>query len=497
MTPSPVKKEISPKQQAIDLIKKGSRFLVITHARPDADAIAASLSVKMVLEKIGKKVDVVIPDHVSSLFSFFPGVNNVIKNISLSKDLIVNIKGGESGFFKISYNKKEDGSIDLVVSPRDKEIKEQDVSLVFNRFDYDGVFMLDTPDFGRTSETYLQNKDAISSIPIINIDHHNTNGNFGAINIVDTTATSTCEILFSLFEALDKELLDSDIATLLLSGIISDTDRFQNTNTSPKSMTVSAQLIALGAKRTEIVRSLFKTKPVSTLRLWGKILSNIREDRDDRIVWSTISAQEIAEVGAHETETEGVINDLISTAPNANLVMLLAERRPGFVTASLRTNSELVDVDRVALAFGGGGHRKAAGFRIENTNLREAEKEVVKRIKGYLKNELKIKELEKEAGVVFEAPESQDPVVFEKKEPKPERILEPKPNLNEDDLYAPSLSDIILDKPKILDDEDSSILKRVLQSKKPSSEKLDFAEMERNIGRGKAQEEDDLDEDYE
>lgn len=502
-----IKRDLNPKQLVTELIRNSKNFLVITHERPDGDAIASSLALKKVLEKMGKKVDVVIPDETPIDYSFLPGINRIIKDIKLNRDLIINIQKAN----RVSYNKRDDGSVDLIIAPNEgEELKKNDIALEFGKANYDVLIILDTPDLIRVNAVYEQNKEILAKTQIVNIDHHPTNISFGGINLIDSSATSTCEILFSLFESLDKDLIDADIATLLLTGIINDTDRFQNTNTSPKALTVAAQLIAAGARRSEIVKNIYKTRPLSTLRLWGKILTNMKEDKQDKIVWSTISAKEIAEVGASEIETEGVNNELISTAPNSNVALLLVERKSGLVTASMRTNAEKVEVDNIAMTFGGGGHKKAAGFKIEGLSLAEAEKMVIGRLKAYFSGAKieapvanKILGTE-EREVVFETPK---PKIVEK--PVEQLVERPVSKINistEDDLYAPALSDIAQEAPNIVESK-GSILSKIVEQKKKPREELDFAKMEQEMRKNNShlpseenptsKDLEDFDEDYE
>uniref|UniRef100_A0A7C4R8B5 DDH domain-containing protein n=1 Tax=candidate division CPR3 bacterium TaxID=2268181 RepID=A0A7C4R8B5_UNCC3 len=490
-----IKKEPNTKQLALELIKKSKTFLVITHARPDGDAISSSLSLKFVLEKIGKKVDVVIPDEISPDYSFLPGIDNVTSDLKINRDLVISIGGPSGKVGKISYNKREDGIVDLVITPSEGEIKKESIKMDFGKSSYDVLIILDTPDLNRVNTVYEHNKEVLKNTEIINIDHHPSNVSFGGYNIVDTSATSTCEILFALYESLDKSLIDSDVATLLLTGIINDTDRFQNANTSPKALTVAAQLIAAGGKRTDIIRNIYKTHPLSTLKLWGKILMNIKEDKEDKIVWSIISKREIDEIGARETETEGVMNELISTIPNANLALLLAERSPGVITASMRTNAEDVEVDNIAVTFGGGGHKKAAGFKIEGLGLFEAEKMVIGKLKAYFHGDRTSYDFKKQnKDLDF----GSNDIVFEEKE---EKSKVKSSNLkSEDDFYAPSLSDVEMEDPNIVE-EGGSILKKFLEDKKrKKEEKIDFATLEKELnqkGISKKIQEEEYDEDYE
>ncbi len=476
-----IKRDPNSKQQAVDLIKKSKNILVVTHVRPDGDAVASVLATKLILEKMGKVVDAVIPDELKDSYGFLPRFNDISKEVKAQRDLIVNISSPNGKIGKIGYNKKEDGSIDLIVSPSEGELKKEHVSFSSGGYSYDLIIALDTPSLDRISEAYEKNKKLFEEIAIINIDHHSTNNYFGAVNLFDETATSVCEILVSLVEALDKNLMNEEVATLLLAGIISDTNRFQNLNTTPKSLTVSAQLIAAGARRSEIIKNLYKTLPVSTLRVWGKVLSNIKEDKESRIVWSTLSLREIEDSNSKESDVGGdVLNELLSTAPGAKVILLLVERKGGLITGGMRTSDENVDLDKLALLLGGGGHKQASGFKIEGLSLAEAEREALNKIKGYL------------GGTRIQETPKQEPV-------KEKIIFEDKPENEFEKMYSPSISDIDLEKPKIFDDK-TSILQKIVSSKKEArenKEKINFAELEKKVSGSNQTEAWEADEDYE
>jgi len=491
-----IKKELSPKQQAVEMIREKNNFLIVSHVNPDGDAISSALSLKLALEKMGKKADAAIPEEISENYQFLPSIKKILRDKNINKDLVINLKNKVG---KISYDKKDDGTIDLIITPAHGDIRESDISLEFGKNDYEVIIFLDSPYPDRANEFYALNKELLKNLPSINIDHHPTNENFGTINIVDPIATATCEIVFSLIEALDKNLIDEEISTLILTGIISDTNRFQNANTTPKSLTISAQLIASGARISDIAKNIFRTKPVSTLKLWGKILSAIKEDKEDKIVWSSISAKEVAEIGASYTQAEGVMDELLSSAPGANVVLMLIERFPGIVTGSLRTLSDTIEVDKLAVSLGGGGHKKAAGFKMEGINIADAEKLVIPKIKTFLRNRTNTP--------VTSVPEGfqKDETIFKEKivsEPAvlPQKNIQP----DEENLYAPSLSDIELESPDIVEEKTSILRKLVDEKKKRQVESMDFAKMEAELKReGGAQPEHgsapdvDYDEDYE
>ncbi len=479
-----MKKEISPKQQVVDLIKKSNSILLLTHTRPDGDAISSILSLKFILEKINKNVDAVVPDEIPEEYRFLPGIDSILKKAELSKDLIVSIDALKGKIDKISYNKKENGGLDLIITPSEGNINKEDVAISNKGLGYDLVIILDTASLDIVSDIYKENQSLFSDIPVVNIDHHPTNTKFGQVNLVDESSTSVCEILVSLAEALGKDLIDDKIATLLLAGIVTDTNRFQNSNTTPKSLTVAAQLIAFGAKRSEIVKNIYKTKAVSKLKIWGKVLSNIKEDKENKIVWSSVSKNEIENCEAKAEEVdEGVMNELLSSAPSARVVLLLVERERGLITGSMRTSDEKIDLSKVALLFDGGGHKQAAGFRINDENLAKAEEIVLGKIREYLLGNKKPKKI---IHTTDRKKTGETKVIFE------EEASDREPEVTPESLYAPSVSDVNYDNPKI-ENGNNSILQRVIESRKNgSSEEIDFAKLEKDINSKR-----EIDEDYE
>jgi len=228
--------------------------------------------------------------------------------------------------------------------------------------------------------------------PIVNIDHHPSNEYFGQVNWVDFTATSTAEMMVSLIEALSQgeQILDPDIATLLLTGIIYDTSSFQNINTTPKSLTIAAQLVAAGGRQQEVIKNLYKTKSLATLKLWGTVLTNVKEDKQHRFIWSVVSRTDLDETGADESAISGVIDELLKKVTDLDFALMLSERK-GMLHGSLRAISKGIDVSKIAELFGGGGHEAAAAFRIDG-DLKSKEDEILNRLRQYQSKSIAVKD---------------------------------------------------------------------------------------------------------
>jgi phosphoesterase RecJ-like protein len=377
--------ELTSKQQTTEQIKSAQKVLLLTHVNPDGDALGSLLALYMVLKSLGKEVTAVSPDRVSASLRFLPSVNEIVKNFSSVKDFVITIDTSKVKVDKLGYKQvPQENKLNIVITPLGGTFAESDISFSQGSCKFDLIIVLDAPDLERLGPLYESQSALFYETPVVNIDHHAGNDFFGKINWVDLTATSTAEILVSLVESLSREksLLNEDVATALLTGIITDTGSFQNVNTTPKSLTVAAQLVAAGGRQQEIIRHIFKTKPLSTLKLWGRILASVKAEPELRFVWSKITKNDFEELGAEEAETTGIIDELLKSAPGIDFALLITERQDG-IHGSFRAVSPGVDVSAMAKLFGGGGHEAAAAFQMYGENLAEKENEILEKIRNY------------------------------------------------------------------------------------------------------------------
>jgi len=377
--------ELSAKQQTVEAVKSAEKILLLTHQNPDGDALGSILALFLILKKIGKDVTAVTPDPMPEAFQYLPSKEALNKTFSGTKDFIVTIDTSKTKVDKLGYkNLIEDNKLNIIITPVCGSFVSSDVTFNDGAFKYDLIIVLDSPDLERLGTIYDQHTEIFYETTVVNIDHHAGNDYFGKINWVDLTATSTAEILVALIESLgrDTPLIDVDVATALLTGIIVDTGSFQNANTTPKSFTVAAQLVAAGAKQQEIIKWVFKTKTLSTLKLWGRILSNVVEEPDSRFVWSKINKEDYLAASADETASSGIIDELLKTAPGIDFALLLSERMDG-VHGSLRAAKAGVDVQAIAKLFSGGGHQAAAAFQISGKTLIEVQEEILTKIRTH------------------------------------------------------------------------------------------------------------------
>jgi phosphoesterase RecJ-like protein len=292
-------------EKAVNLIKKHKNILIISHRNPDGDTVGANLALKTVLSKhFGKKVSSACADPLPESLKFLP----------------------ESDSFIMQINKEK---YDLIISV-DCSSKDQ---LKFNE---------------------IEN-------PIINIDHHPTNNNYGSVNIVDPDAASVTEILYDFFKFIEVDITPRT-ATNLLAGVYNDTGSFMHSNTTAYTYKIASVLVEAGASWSQIVENMFKTQSVQQLKLWGRVLSNARINKKGTIV-SKVTQSDFKETHSSPQDLSGIINYLNSVS-QSKMSILLAEDMHGHVKGSLRSKEDDIDVAMICEKFGGGGHKKAAGFTI-------------------------------------------------------------------------------------------------------------------------------------
>ena len=354
---------------AADVIKKAKNILLIPHAKMDCDGMSAAIALHDILTQMGKNPTAVCPDPVPDAFKFLPSTEIFTTEISEStpsNSLLLTLDTSDKKFSDLQYE-VQDGKVNIIISSENAPFEKSDFSFVEQSLQPDLIICLDSGDTKQLGKIYSDNSDLFSSLPVLNIDHHISNTQFGTVNLVEMKNSSTTEIVYDLIPYLDTrghDLISEDTATLLLAGLITDTGSFQHSNTTPKSLDTAAELIELGARQQEIIKHLFKTKSLATLRLWGRILTQLKNDPMYRIVWSSVSKEDLQDTLSHSEDAEGLIDELLSTTPGTEMVFLVKEREDGLISTSIRTSSSLVDATVFSEKFGGGGHRQAAGFKI-------------------------------------------------------------------------------------------------------------------------------------
>ncbi|MDH4119750.1 MAG: bifunctional oligoribonuclease/PAP phosphatase NrnA [Acidimicrobiia bacterium] len=199
---------------------------------------------------------------------------------------------------------------------------------------------------------------------LIVIDHHVTNTGFGEINLIDPGASSTAEMVYELMGVLGWPI-DQVTATCLHTGVVTDTGRFQYSNTSPRTLEVAARLVEAGARPEMVGQKVYEEVPFGYLHLAGAVLARARLDAGRRFVWSSLTQEDLDEAGIGMDDIDPLI-DAVRVARESDVAALVKVVENGRVKVSLRSRGR-VDVGAIALELGGGGHHNASGFTISGS----------------------------------------------------------------------------------------------------------------------------------
>jgi len=299
----------------MECIKRSDHFLLIAHKKPDGDTAGSITAMANVLERWNKNVVAFCKDLPDQHYQFLPLVERVTN----------------------------------------------DPNVVIARQPYQVVIVFDSGDLAYAGVDAL-----VASLQprpiIINIDHHHTNTRYGDINLVIDTAASTTEVVATMFHVENIEIT-KEIATCLMTGLVTDTGSFTNPATSISAMEIAASLVERGAKHKTILRELIANRTLASLRIWAEAFNRLQVVEPWGIAVTVITIQDQKTFGVDEEQTEGIAN-FLNSLTGVKAIMVLKEMPNGFVKASLRTTRDDVDVSLFARCFGGGGHKKAAGFTV-------------------------------------------------------------------------------------------------------------------------------------
>ena len=305
-----------------DLVKKASRILIISHIRPDGDAVGSLLGLGFILKDLDKEVDLVLEDGVPKVFLHLAGADEV--------------------------ERTPNGIYDLII-------------------------LVDCSDVDRIGSVLDEHGE-----PDINIDHHPTNTQFASLNIVRDEAVSTTQIIYDLAVKLDLSI-NLPAAEALLTGLVTDSLGFRTSNIDPSAMRIAAELQELGANLPEIYRKAMLEKSFSAIRYWGKGLNRIQ--LEDGLVWTYLSLDDRQTADYPGRDDADLVN-VLTRIREASICLVFVEQQNGTVKVSWRSR-EGFDVSQIATSFGGGGHKPAAGADIPGS-LENVQAEVLEATREYL-----------------------------------------------------------------------------------------------------------------
>jgi phosphoesterase RecJ-like protein len=303
-------------EAAAEAIAGARHALVATHENPDADTLGAALGVAGIVEHHGGRATLISTDPVPPLYGFLEGMDRFASD------------------------------------PDDAG-------------DYDLLVVCDCGTLDRLGGVRERHAALFERLPRVLVDHHASNTDGGERDWVDPGAAATCELVALLAAKLAVPLESGGgaMAAALMAGIVMDTSTFAHPNSTPRTLVVSAALVAAGAPLSEISRRLYRSKPDAQLRLFGRALDRLEVTPGGRVIHSSLSDADLAATSTLSSHSEGLI-DLLAQSETAEVAILFKEAGPSSTRVSVRTKPGGVDATVLTGAFGGGGHARAAGATI-------------------------------------------------------------------------------------------------------------------------------------
>ena len=299
-------------EQAMTLIIASQRIALLAHESPDGDCIGSALGLANILCQLGKECVPACADAAPQNLSFLPGIETLQQTLG-------------------------DEAFDLVIA-------------------------LDTGELRRFGRLYEDHKSFLDNATILNIDHHISSEGCGQVNIIDTKAAATAELLV-LFQLQAGLPLNKDAALCLLTGVITDTSSFQFTNTTPRTFEVAALLLRAGAIPETIVQPIYRTRPLAQVRFQAMILASAQTSCEGRLIWSQASGATLTAAGATpemDDNTSGLLRDIEGVQVAA---FFKSYNEPHITRLSLRCAApyNAAEICKRVSSGEGGGHARAAG----------------------------------------------------------------------------------------------------------------------------------------
>ena len=311
----------SPDELVRQLFSSKQRFVIISHIRPDGDAIGSLLGLGLALKNSGKEIQLILTDGIPASFRHLPGQELISRRI---------------------------------------------------KSDYDAAIVVDCSDLVRTGGALGARK------PDLNIDHHITNLEFAEINIIHPEREATCAILAERIEKWGLEI-DQTIARALLTGLVSDTIGFRTSNVTAHTLRLAARLMDHGANLSDLYNRALVRRSYEAVLYWGQSL--VRLQKESRIAWGTLTLQD-REISGYTGNDDADLINVLSAIDETDMAIIFVEQRENKVKVSWRAQPGL-DVSKIALSFGGGGHPAAAGAEIQGS-LDEVKEKVLEATKNSL-----------------------------------------------------------------------------------------------------------------
>src|SRR3989344_3516803 len=376
---------LTPAQQFQDLMKKAAAPLIIPPAYPSRDAVASAYALALFLKNTGKIVTLA-GEHIDTdkeTLSFLTQPENILASIAGARDFVLSFNTARNKILNVRTETSAE-EVRIYLTPENGSIDPRDFSFVPAQFKFDLAIVIGASDKEHLGKIYEDNPDIFYEIPIVNIDNHSENELFGQVNLVDITASSNAEILSDVLEKAAPNLFTENVSEALLTGIVSATDSFQKRNTTPKALKLASHLMDKGADQQKIIRSLYKTQPLHLLKLWGRVMAQVKWNESLKLIWACVDIEDLVQARARTEDLPQVLEKIKSNYSSAHMFMILYPETTTLMRGIVKAHSSEA-LTFFAERFKEGEVRgDTISFSIAAGSLDEAEHIVISRLQNLL-----------------------------------------------------------------------------------------------------------------
>lgn len=368
-------------QQFKNFLEKSKEILILLPQNPQGDEIGSAWALYFFLKKRGFSPNIGLSGELPLKFSFLPKPEKILPEISGARDFVLSFDTTRNKIIHLKTEEKEN-RYNVYVTPEKGSVDPRDFSFILAKFNYDLLIVLGCSDLEKLGKIYESNSDLFFEVPIINIDHQSSNENFGQINLVDVTASSTSEIVSQTLEQNYPDAMTEEVANCLLTGIISATNSFQENSTTPKTLLSAANLMDKGAKQQEIIRWLYKTQSFNTLKLWGRVMAKLKLEESLKLVWSELTIEDFVYSRTRPEDLPAILEKLQENYSEGQTFLCLFNNTPESTVALVKSASPEL-LKKLETFFSGEIKQEILEIKFNSGHMAETGKIVVDKIKEF------------------------------------------------------------------------------------------------------------------
>jgi nanoRNase/pAp phosphatase (c-di-AMP/oligoRNAs hydrolase) len=331
---------LSPTEQFSELARKAEHPIILLPSYPSKDALAAGFALFQYFRNSGKSPTIAgenFRKHADEI-PFLTAPDTVLESLSGVREFVLVFNTGHNDILE-TRSERDANEFRIFITPANGTIDPRDFSFIPAQLPFDIAFVIGSPDRESLGRLYEENSDIFYEIPVVNIDHKSENEQFGQVNIVDLTASSVSEIMSELLEKAAPQSITEGIAECLLAGIMSATESFQKKNTTPKSLHTASHLMERGADREKLVLHLYKTQPLSSLRLWGRVMSNLKWDEPLKLAYAQVTLADFIETRSKSDDLPHILEKIRNNFSSGSLFLVFYPETTSAYRALLKSAS--------------------------------------------------------------------------------------------------------------------------------------------------------------